>query len=306
MTTFSSGADILPRWAGPSAFTSKAASEEISAGVDFVRALDSTRRAASARADRPGGIDWTSSAVASAAGAAAAPAPASIDKVEPFVRQILLLKELGLKVDLTGAGKKVMAADGTDIYALNVTPPADLVKQAKEVAVANGKVSDAQRIEIVCQAGDVRPFLFGACGLHPLMHVATVELVDTALQALGGVIHPLKQSFAVPRPHTQSTEIFPLLKVPGHFSFPGGHAAQAHLVAALLAAFAGLAGLEKVLSDIADVIADNRVRAGLHYVNDGVAGAALGRALANHLIGVAGGQTPGWAWLRAQAEAEWR
>jgi membrane-associated phospholipid phosphatase len=96
--------------------------------------------------------------------------------------------------------------------------------------------------------------------------------------------------------------------VPGHASFPSGHATQAFLMALFieqaltvtLKAYAPIVARE--LKVLAVRIARNREIAGLHYPTDSDAGRQLAQSLLNTLTAAA---PPGFTAAIAAAGAEW-
>jgi hypothetical protein len=98
-----------------------------------------------------------------------------------------------------------------------------------------------------------------------------------------------------PRPSQICPALLPPIQVPGHASYPSGHATQAHLVAecaklvlpvltsppataaAVAAAAATTAALSADLDALAGRIARNREIAGLHYRSDTTAGIQLAK-----------------------------
>jgi hypothetical protein len=77
----------------------------------------------------------------------------------------------------------------------------------------------------------------------------------------------------------------PILPTPAHPSYPSNHATQAHCIAALLGQASSPAH-RVYLTDMANRIAENRERAGVHFKTDSQGGKALGRALAGILAGI--------------------
>ncbi len=90
-----------------------------------------------------------------------------------------------------------------------------------------------------------------------------------------------------------------LSEVPGHPSYPSGHAQQAHMVAAaIVEAARPPAPVRQALFDFAWRIAVNREIAGVHFRSDSIAGRDLAAALRPYLRVV-------FADVLADAQAEW-
>jgi hypothetical protein len=88
-----------------------------------------------------------------------------------------------------------------------------------------------------------------------------------------------------PRPSQICPALLPPIQVPGHSSFPSGHATQAHLIAEcakLVLSSPVKAALSADLDALAGRIARNREIAGLHYKTDSEAGLSL----ANSILGI--------------------
>jgi hypothetical protein len=96
-----------------------------------------------------------------------------------------------------------------------------------------------------------------------------------------------KESFDRPRPSFVCPALLPPVPVPGHSSFPSGHATQARLMALCMARALRLTGLpygerrpaSETLKALARRVARNREIAGLHYPSDSVAGRRLADAV---------------------------
>lgn len=104
------------------------------------------------------------------------------------------------------------------------------------------------------------------------------EMLHAALWDLQPGLYQLKTHFMRGRP-THQCGVQPLIKLPGHPAYPGGHAAQAHAAASLLGQlFTGANDdpkMRKDLDDEAREVALNRVFAGIHYPSDSEAGRLL-------------------------------
>jgi hypothetical protein len=91
----------------------------------------------------------------------------------------------------------------------------------------------------------------------------------------------LKRYYNRPRPSQYCPTLYPPVPVPGHASYPAGHALIAHLVAQCLIEVttdqSGKSPFYEALTNLADDIGINRVYAGLHFRSDIEAGATAGR-----------------------------
>jgi hypothetical protein len=97
-----------------------------------------------------------------------------------------------------------------------------------------------------------------------------------------------KGVFARKRPSTLEPMLMPPISLPGHASYPSGHATQAYLIARcakLLFSGDRLAKLDADLDALAQRIAWNREIAGLHYPSDSAAGKELAEQIYDYIIG---------------------
>ncbi|TAJ30028.1 MAG: phosphatase PAP2 family protein, partial [Reyranella sp.] len=135
----------------------------------------------------------------------------------------------------------------------------------------------------------------GAMSFSKATHPNTVYLLQGALRISQFVAMYYKDIFQRPRPSQLWPELMPPIVVPGHASFPSGHATEAYFVARWLELIAGPAGANVVPSAtnsttaadspgpparLAQRIARNREVLGLHYPSD----SAAGRMIADELI----------------------
>jgi len=131
-------------------------------------------------------------------------------------------------------------------------------------------------------------------GLLAAVSLSVVLLMRVAQDLMVHLIRRVKHLCDVPRPSQLSAQVHPMVDLPPHGAWPGGHAAEgfiaAHLLSALIkkaqpsmsAASDGLLKLQ--LDRLAARIAQNRVVAGLHFPVDTLAGQVMGAALAEYLI----------------------
>jgi hypothetical protein len=119
-------------------------------------------------------------------------------------------------------------------------------------------------------------------------------LMDALSQLCTTAVMPVKDAFGYWRPHELSPQVQPLIPVPGHATYPAGHAVQAHAAAALLKGlWSGLPAndvkrMGTVADEVAGRVAWNRVVAGLHFPVDLREGKLLGEALAKQVLAQTG------------------
>jgi acid phosphatase (class A) len=111
-------------------------------------------------------------------------------------------------------------------------------------------------------------------------HRATFFVMKLAARVGEVVMMRLKRQFNRPRPTQYYPALYPPLPVPGHSSYPAGHAVIAYLTAHVLIEVTtpsgGTSPYEQSLIKLADEIALNRVIAGFHFRSDIAAGKKAG------------------------------
>jgi hypothetical protein len=221
------------------------------------------------------------------------------------VRLSLVLSQLRSEITLEkpsdNNGLRTMVAKVAGKEVWNITAPepgagaaffsedlAEVVKVSNEVNKASRRRSN-QLAELVVQHHEAPIFMLAAVGATSETHPYTVECLDAAAAMIDALVHPIKHAFSAPRPARRSPRVVPLLQAPTHFSFPSGHATYAYCAAEILASicdqFSDKTDLRDALQRAADLIADNRVVAGVHYPCDSDAGRAVGYALGRWLVG---------------------
>lgn len=218
--------------------------------------------------------------------------PAVYVKWDFDVRMAMVVVEfLGvLAVEVDHGGKAVTVvgtANGTRKSLLTLTAPtkAEIEAGAEGLnSTQNRNPADSAMVyALVAQNADIDTFMLQAVGALPGKCPAAYELARATSILVNLVCMRLKHAFNVQRPFEIDSSIVPMLPVPGHSSFPGGHATIASALAAVIAAVVPGASADR-LGELADEIALNRVRAGLHYELDSIAGRRLGGALAAYLL----------------------
>lgn len=138
--------------------------------------------------------------------------------------------------------------------------------------------------EITAQYSDFTPFYAQLLQLWPDTHPNTLRLMQACLRVGEYVVMYWKSHYKRARPSYLQPALLPPLPVPGHASFPSGHATQAYLISgALLHAIKSSTPEVKVddikisgmLWRLAYKVAKNREYAGYHYRSDSLAGEKL-------------------------------
>ena len=156
---------------------------------------------------------------------------------------------------------------------------------SEEIEELLWKQSHPQReermLDILIESVDYTPRFLYACGIDPHAHSKTYRLIETMSHVAYCVVMHYKYKYKRPRPSQVDRRIDPALRVPGHYSYPSGHATQAHLIeAALTDVFLGLNNsFGEHLEYEAKEIAQNREWAGVHYASDSKAGKQLAKAI---------------------------
>jgi hypothetical protein len=206
--------------------------------------------------------------------------------------------ELLSGLDFTAKGEAVTVGF-VDLLAskLAVRPVARLVRPTKDIftgqldLVANyAELRGSRGSEIMAQTLPTQvPFWASIIGMQPYRQPWTQALMGLALSMTIDVEMRFKHAFACPRPGVMSPQIQPMMPVPGHSSWPSGHATETFMVAAvlqLLLQYANRSGqkYQEQLQRFAARVAVNRTVAGLHFPVDSAAGRLLGTALGEFFV----------------------
>jgi hypothetical protein len=193
------------------------------------------------------------------------------------------------------------------VFGALLEPSASLEEEiAKLVEYAEDERPDALG-EILAQDGGFVAEFHNLLGIAPTSYPATRALLAAAGLVGGFVGLHYKWEFHRPRPSQVAPALRPPLPLPGHASFPSGHALQAWMMAtaASEACGAGPKGkkgtIASALFTLADRIARNREIAGLHYPSDSAASKELARCMYPLLRG-----TARFGALMEAAEMEWK
>ncbi|WP_199823557.1 phosphatase PAP2 family protein [Labrenzia sp. OB1] len=148
-------------------------------------------------------------------------------------------------------------------------------QEVREEDTRAGEVRRARIIEQISLVPDFHRILMFNAQSHP--HTKQLMQSVQQLGTIGSMY--FKDKFRRPRPSQLEPKLRPLIDVPGHPSYPSGHATQAYLVAQALATVVGNPEAGEELIRVADDVAVNREYAGVHYASDSVAGKQLAYAL---------------------------
>jgi membrane-associated phospholipid phosphatase len=149
--------------------------------------------------------------------------------------------------------------------------------------------------EVLTQLGFPTPYFAMILGLQGAINRHTLELIALTQVLASHVAMVAKHHLACRRPDRLDATVMPIIPTPAHGSFPSAHATEAFAVAEVLNAFiAGLgrypdvAKRQALIHKLAERVAVNRTVAGVHYPIDTWAGAILGRAVGQIILGKCG------------------
>jgi hypothetical protein len=148
-------------------------------------------------------------------------------------------------------------------------------EELKDLRLLKKKERSAHIGEIIRE--QLGPVMIGAwyerLEINPVSHPQTSELLHATIYLAGSVASYFKARFNRVRPWVLAPDLSPPIPSPGLPAYPGGHAAQIHLMALTLAYL--VPDRQGQLMVIADRVAGNRERAGLNYRSDTEAGRKL-------------------------------
>jgi PAP2 superfamily len=124
--------------------------------------------------------------------------------------------------------------------------------------------------EIIKQQGNMASYWSALLMINSKSHPAAFDLVNVALRVGQFAVMYFKHKYSRPRPSQLDPRIFPWIDVPGHPSYPSGHATEAYLLSLCLAEVVPDAKLP--LRQLAKRVGENREIAGVHYSSDTQAG----------------------------------
>ncbi|HEX5683700.1 MAG TPA: phosphatase PAP2 family protein [Ideonella sp.] len=222
-------------------------------------------------------------------------------RCESFVRESMLADEISDRLTfgaLVQPRAALLASAGTSLIELVIPSPDTIARQAQIVRQRatdrNLKLVASSRAVLHLQQLDAQHLdplhpLAIALGISPETHPRTFEAIAGACSTLAPKLFRMKHSLGVERPHRLEPGIVPMMTVPGHLSYPGGHAAKCFMAALILFVLAAPQSakpfdLLAILGKIALTVSNNRVKAGLHYPMDTQAGRLLGLATAVWLL----------------------
>jgi membrane-associated phospholipid phosphatase len=212
---------------------------------------------------------------------------------------------------------KIPGWDGFDLQAVSPIPTGPGLKAELEELQELMDYRQGVMAEALAQLNNLVVYWCGLLMFNKASHPATYRLSQIALrvaqfQAMhykfnpGTPLAPLKPR---PRASQLSPSLMPPIDVPGHASYPSGHATESYLLAGMLAqVMPAAASTETTPGDpdspplrrLAERVARNREVLGLHYPSDSKAGKYLGDQSLQLLL-----QCPSVVALLPVAKLEW-
>jgi hypothetical protein len=182
-----------------------------------------------------------------------------------------------------------------------VRPTKDIFASQADLVANYAELRESRASEIMAQTMPTQvPFWASILGMQPYRQPWTQALAGLALSMTVDVEMRLKHAFCCPRPGMLSPQIQPMVQVPGHGSWPSGHATETFMVATVLQAMLQDANrngskYQEQLQRFAARVAVNRTVAGLHFPVDSAAGRLLGTALGEFFVSrCRGGEVNEW------------
>lgn len=143
--------------------------------------------------------------------------------------------------------------------------------------------------------------------VSPVGKFYTLLAMDVVTSVVSVPVHVIKHMLDVKRPCALDERVIPLIPVPGHASYPGGHATTTYALAVVLGEIIGATDEQKAgLECIARRISRNREKVGLHTRLDTDEGKRLGRELGDWMVKVAKEDGHAWSVIFEQATEEWK
>lgn len=128
--------------------------------------------------------------------------------------------------------------------------------------------------DIINQENNFLDYFLRVLSMTETSHPQTFNLIKCAARVAELTMSYFKREFARARPQQLAPALTPPMEMAGHASYPSGHALMTRLIAACLSEVVPQV-YHAALHELADDIARNRERAGLHFPSDTVAGKSL-------------------------------
>jgi hypothetical protein len=178
-------------------------------------------------------------------------------------------------------------------------PQIDVFANQISGALAAAELRGDRCAEILAQLDNSWPFWHSLLPMRAERLPHTQVLFDLGVEVSTYLGMCFKHELNCPRPSEYSPQVQPMIPVPGHGTYPMGHAAQAYVVARLLHRIVAksrakdgevsgaCAALIQQAYQLAFRISENRIVAGVHFEVDLWAGRRLGLAIADAIAAFA-------------------
>jgi len=168
-------------------------------------------------------------------------------------------------------------------------PDVDFFRAQTKLVEDWAELRDERTAEILAQLTPQFPFWNSVADLQLDRRAHTLELMWLALSFASYVEMRFKHALACARPDAYSAKVQPIIPVPGHGSFPSGHATEAYMMAHLLENLLINGNeLRAQLQALAERTSINRTVAGVHFPVDSMVGRCLGNTLAEYFLTMTG------------------
>lgn len=196
-------------------------------------------------------------------------------------------------------GNVAVRAPAANAKIANIIRPAQIPADQLEWVRTYADLRVDRAGEIVIQTSDTASFFGTIVTLGNARRKYTDEFLAAVYRLTVKIEMQVKHHSRLARPQDICAQVQPLIQTPDHSSFPSGHATEAFAMATILNRLsndegpaAGAAGGGRQLFRMAHRIATNRTIAGVHFPMDSAAGALLGCAIGEHVMGLVTGAQP--------------
>ncbi len=196
-------------------------------------------------------------------------------------------------------GNVAVRAPGAAGKIANIIRPAQIPADQLEWVRTYADLRVDRASEIVIQTSDTLSFFGTIETLGNSRRKYTGEFLAAVYRLTVKIEMQVKHHSRLTRPQDLCDQVQPLIQTPDHSSFPSGHACEAFAMATVLnrlsrdeGPVAGTSGGGRQVFRMAHRIATNRTIAGVHYPMDSAAGALLGCAIGEHVMGLVSGAQP--------------
>jgi hypothetical protein len=143
----------------------------------------------------------------------------------------------------------------------------EMIEQLRELVTLQREVRLARMGEIMAQAHNLQTYILGQLGISRRVHPTTYKMLKMASRIGELIMVQLKNRWPTSvRPSQIYPLLFPPTAIPGHPSYPSGHALISHFMALTIMDI--VPALKDKPTELARRIGFNREIAGLHFAHD--------------------------------------